>query len=55
MLADGYEDIVVIEDKESAVKLDEESRFGLTSLKNLILSDPTIKCVYADKLSRIGR
>ena len=32
-MADGYEDIVVIEDKESAVKLDEESRLGLTRLK----------------------
>ena len=54
-MADGYEDIVVIEDKESAVKLDEESRLGLTRLKNMILSDPTIKCVYAYELSRIGR
>lgn len=54
-LADGYEDIVFIEDKESAVKLDEESRLGLTRLKNMILSDPTIKCVYAYELSRIGR
>jgi len=54
-MADGYEDIVVIEDKESAVKLDEESRLGLTRLKNMILSDPAIKCVYAYELSRIGR
>lgn len=29
-LADGYTEIIIIEDKESAVKLDEESRLGLS-------------------------
>ena len=46
-LADGYTEIIIIEDKESAVKLDEESRLGLSKLKSLIIADKTIKCVYA--------
>ena len=54
-MVDGYEDIVVIEDKVSAVKLDEESRLGLTRLKNMILSSLTIKCVYTHELLRIVR
>lgn len=54
-LADGYTEIIIIEDKESAVKLDEESRLGLSKLKSLIIADKTIKCVYAYELSRIGR
>ena len=33
-MAGGYKNIVVIEDKESAVKLDEESRLGLTRFIN---------------------
>ena len=36
-LADGYTEIIIIEDKESAVKLDEESRLGLSKLKSLII------------------
>lgn len=54
-LEDGFNDIILIEDKESAVKLDEESRLGLTKLKQMILNDESIKCVYAYELSRIGR
>ena len=54
---DGYEDknIIVIEDKESAIKLSEEQRHGLTELKNYIESDPTIDRVYTYELSRISR
>jgi len=33
-IADGYKNIIVIEDKESAVKLDEVSRLGHTRFKN---------------------
>jgi len=56
--ADGYDDkdIVLIEDKESAVKLDEEHRLGLTELKQHILKHPGMfDVVYAYEISRIGR
>lgn len=55
--ADGYKDseIIVIEDKESAIKLSEEERHGLTELKNYIESDPSIDRVYTYELSRISR
>ena len=56
--ADGYDEdsIVLIEDKESAVKLDEEHRLGLIELKQTILSNPGVfDCVYAYEISRIGR
>ncbi len=55
--ADGYDDknIIVIEDKESAIKLSEEERHGLTELKNYVESDSTIDRVYTYELSRISR
>lgn len=56
--ADGYDEsnIVLIEDKESAVKLDEEHRLGLTELKQHILKNPGMfDVVYAYEISRIGR
>ncbi len=54
---DGYlkENIIIIEDKESAVKLDEEHRLGLIELKENIEKDHDIDCVYAYEISRIGR
>lgn len=55
---DGFkeEDIIVIENKESAIKIKDESEsLGLTQMFNLIENDPSIKCVYAYELSRIGR
>lgn len=56
-LSDGYtkKNIIIIEDKESAVKLTEEQRLGLNELKAIILKDSTINCVYAYEISRIGR
>lgn len=51
----GYEDYIVIEDKESAIKLSEEERHGLQELKSHILDDPEIKCVVAYEVSRISR
>ena len=56
-IRDGYSenDIIVIEDKESAVKLSEEERHGLNELKRLILSDSDIRCVYTYEISRISR
>lgn len=57
MLKDGYseDDIILIEDKESAVKLSEEERQGLNTMKHHIESDPTINCVYVYELSRLSR
>ena len=56
--AEGYaeKDIILIEDKESAVKLDEEHRLGLIELKQKILDAPGMyDCVFAYEISRIGR
>lgn len=57
MLNDGYseDDIILIEDKESAVKLSEEERQGLNTMKQYIESDPSIDCVYIYELSRLSR
>lgn len=57
-VTDGYQekDITLIEDKESAVKLDEEHRLGLIELKQKILDNPGMyDCVFAYEISRIGR
>lgn len=56
-MSDGYcyNNIICIEDKESGVKLDEEHRLGLNSLKKMIEDDSEIDCVYAYEISRIGR
>lgn len=54
----GYQkdDITLIEDKESAVKLDEEHRLGLIELKQKIVGNPGLyDCVFAYEISRIGR
>ena len=54
---DGYsrDQIIVIDNKESAIKNDEEHRLGLIEMKEAILNDPTITCVYCREVSRIGR
>lgn len=52
---DGFDDLILIEDKESAVKLSEEERNGLNRLKECILSDSSITTVYAYEISRISR
>ena len=54
---DGYkkEEVIVIEDKESAIKLSEEERRGLNKLKEHIRTDPTITAVYIYELSRLSR
>lgn len=54
---DGYaeKDIIILEDKESAVKLSEEERNGLNQLKWNIEHDATINCVYSYEVSRISR
>lgn len=54
---DGFndEDLILIEDKESAVALSEEERQGLNKLKDHILNDSSISTVYAYEISRISR
>jgi len=56
-LRDGYreEDLIIIEDVESAVKLSEEERNGLNKLKDIILHDSEVNCVYTYEISRISR
>ena len=57
MIKDGYkeEDIILIEEKESAVKLSEEERQGLNRMKEEIEKDSSINCVYLYELSRLSR
>ena len=54
---DGYTDsnIILIEDKESAIKLSEEERHGLNKMKDHINNNPNITCVYIYELSRLSR
>lgn len=54
---DGYTDdnIIIIEDKESAIKLSEEERNGLNRMKEYINNDPSINAVYLYELSRLSR
>lgn len=54
---DGYKDknIIIIEDKESAIKLSEEERHGLNKMKDHINKDKSIQCVYLYELSRLSR
>ena len=44
---DGYDELILIEDKESAVKLSEEERNGLNRLKETIEHDSSVNVVYA--------
>ena len=48
-------DIIIIEDKESAIKLSEEERRGLNEMKRVINSDPSVKYIYIYELSRLSR
>ena len=54
---DGYTDsnIILISNKESAVKLEEEERVGLNVLKQKIEEDSEIDCLYIWELSRLSR
>lgn len=56
-MKDGYtsKNIIIINNKESAIKLDEEQRLGLSEMKSAILSDSAINSVYCREVSRIGR
>lgn len=54
---DGYtdEDIIIIEDKESAIKLSEEERNGINRLEMYIESNTKIDSIYIYELSRLSR
>lgn len=54
---DGYDDnsIIIIAEKESAIKLSEEERNGLNKMKQAIDDNSDINCVYAWEVSRIAR
>lgn len=56
-IKDGYteENIIIIEDHESAIKLNEEERNGLNRMKQFIEKDSSINCVYVYEISRISR
>ena len=56
-IADGYSknDLVVISNKESAIKLSEDEREGLQQLQSAITSDSSIDAVYVFEISRLGR
>ena len=56
-LKEGFkpEDMITIEDKESAIKLSEEERHGLNTLKDYIMTDNDITHVFVYELSRISR
>lgn len=55
--ADGYSQrqLVIIENKESAIKLDEEHREGIVDMKHCIETDKNIDCVYIWEVSRWAR
>lgn len=56
-ISQGYneEDLITIENKESAINLTEDERNGLNKMKEYIANDPTINCVYIWELSRLTR
>jgi DNA invertase Pin-like site-specific DNA recombinase len=53
----GYpmESHILIEEKESAIKLTEEERLGLTKMKQYINSDKDIDCLFCFEVSRLAR
>lgn len=56
-IKDGFkeDDLIILEDVESAVLLDETERNGLNQLKRIIETDNNISTVYCYEVSRISR
>lgn len=56
-IADGYSksNLVVISNKEGAIKLSEDEREGLKQLQSAIAADSSINAVYVFEISRLGR
>lgn len=48
-------DLIFVENVESAIKLDEEQRQGIASMKEYIENDKSIDCVFVWETSRLGR
>ena len=57
IMKDGFslEDIVTVEGKESAIKLDEDERKTLIEMNDIISKDPSIRHVYCRSIDRISR
>ena len=57
IIADGFgkDDVIIIEGKESAIKLSEEQRVTLQQLKEAIDTTPTITDVYVFAIDRLAR
>jgi len=53
----GYKDkdLIIIEEKESAIKLEESERKGLNRMKDIISSNKDIETVFVWELSRLTR
>ena len=56
-MVDGYkkDNLIVISNKESAIKLAEDEREGLQQLQSAIAADSAINAVYVFEISRLGR
>lgn len=56
-IADGYtkNELVFVEGKESAIKLEDEERQTLTQLNDVINSTPSIESVYVFHIDRLSR
>lgn len=57
-IKEGYKeekDRIIIENKESAIKNDEEHRQGIAEMKTEIEKDSSIDCVFCWEISRLGR
>jgi len=56
-LSKGYseDNLLIIEDKESALKLSEEERNGLNTMKAYIANDSSINAIFVWELSRLFR
>lgn len=56
-ISKGYnkEDLIILEDKESAIKLSEDERNGLNQMKTYIDKDSSINAVFVWELSRLTR
>lgn len=56
-IKDGYtrNQLVIIENKESVIKNDEENTLGLNMMKEAVEHDSSINCVYCREVTRLGR
>lgn len=57
IIADGYteEQIIYVQGKESAIKLDEEQRQTLNEMKELVSDNPNVDSIYFFSVDRLAR